>query len=463
LSSRPRRVLGRLKKSELGGLVGDSLYVAVWQGAISVADLVQLALITHALGLDEFGRLALVLSFVVLVGQFFDLRIGAAVTTFGARRLAARDQAGFAGVIQFGFLLDAATGVVGFAVVAALAPFVGPSLIGDDGALLILLFGLTLLASTTNESSISILRLFDRFRLVALYTVGLEATRVALVGIALYLSKSLVAVVLALLVHNVAVAMVNIIAATSVFRRTTQSSLARRALDSFHERRAMLRMAIHTNVVSYARLTQVQLPTLLLGALTGPTQVGLYKVGTAAAAAVVRLVDPAYAALLPRLSRLWAAGRRDDVRALILHSTVVAAALTGVALLALTSLRAPVLQLLGGGGATAAGTVLVLVAIGQAVNGALFWNVGLLYAAGLSNRVAAIAIMSVAIQVGLLVPLAARFGANGAAASLLVSLLATNVAATIVALRVLMEPLRPHRRLEEEPPTFNLDRSADVL
>jgi O-antigen/teichoic acid export membrane protein len=122
-----------------------------------------------------------------------------------------------------------------------------------------------------------------------------------------------------------------------------------------------------------------------------------------------------------------------------------------------------VLQLLGGGGATAAGTVLVLVAIGQAVNGALFWNVGLLYAAGLSNRVAAIAIMSVAIQVGLLVPLAARFGANGAAASLLVSLLATNVAATIVALRVLMEPLRPHRRLEEEPPTFNLDRSADVL
>ena len=145
-------------------------------------DLVQLALITHVLGLDELGRLALVLSFVVLVGQFFDLRIGTAVTTFGARRLATGDLRGLAGATQFGYLLDATTGILGFAVVAALAPIVGPSLIGDQGTLLILLYGLTLLASTTNESSVSILRLFDRFRLVAFYSIGLESARVVVGG-----------------------------------------------------------------------------------------------------------------------------------------------------------------------------------------------------------------------------------------------------------------------------------------
>jgi O-antigen/teichoic acid export membrane protein len=456
-------VLARVRNSELGGLARDSLYVAVWQGAISVADLLQLALITHVLGLDEFGRLALVSSFVVLVGQFFDLRIGAAVTTFGVRRLAAADQPGFAGVTQFGYVLDAATGVIGFAVVAALAPFVGPNLIGDDGTLLILLFGLTLLVSTTNESSVSILRLFDRFRLVASYTVVLEATRVALLGLALFLSRSLVAVVLALLAHSAAVALVNVVAANRVFRRATRLSLAHRALDGFAEKRAMLRMAAHTNVVSYARLAQVQLPPLLLGALSGPTQVGLYKVGTAAAAAVARLVDPAYAALLPRISRLWATGRRDEVRILLRRSTGFAILLTGSALLALVILRDPVLKLLGGDEAVAASTVLVLVALGQAVNGALFWNIGLLYAAGFSNRVAAIGALSVAVQIGLLVPLVARFGADGAAFALLVSVLVTNMAATLFSIRLLLGPPARLRSPDGESPILTAERPADVL
>jgi O-antigen/teichoic acid export membrane protein len=463
LSLRPRDALRRLKATELGGLAGDSLYVAVWQGAISVADLVQLALITHALGLTEFGRLALVLSFVVLVGQFFDVRVGTAATTFGARRLTARDLPGVAGVVQFSYLIDATTGVLGFAVVAMLSPVVGPNLIGENGAALILLYGLTLLVSTTNESSVSILRLFDRFRLIALYTVGLEAARIALVAAALAVSKSLAAVVVALLIHNIAVAAVNTIAATWTFRRTTGLSLARRALNHFDEKQAMLRMVIHTNVVSYARLAQVQLPALMLGALSGPTQVGLYKVGTAAAAAVGRLADPAYVALLPRLSRLWATGRREDVRAVVVRSTGAATVVMAAALFALTAFRQPILELLGGSSASAAATVLVLVGIGQAVNGALFWNIGLLYAAGLSNRVAMIAMVSVALQIGLLVPLVALFGANGAAAALLVSLVVTNAAATILALRALTEPFGSLLPTATGPSALAVDRQLDPL
>jgi hypothetical protein len=69
-----RAAIRRARASELGGLAGDSFYVGIWQGTISVADLVQIALVTHALGLHQYGRLAIVMSFVVLVGQFFDVR-----------------------------------------------------------------------------------------------------------------------------------------------------------------------------------------------------------------------------------------------------------------------------------------------------------------------------------------------------------------------------------------------------
>jgi O-antigen/teichoic acid export membrane protein len=437
MSSAFRSAIRRARASEFGGLAGDSFYVGIWQGAISVADLVQIALITHALGLHEYGRLAIVISFVMLVGQFFDVRVGAAATTFGARRLGARDAGGATGVFQLSYLIDASTGIIGFAVVAALSPLVGPHLVGDGGTTLILLFGLTLLISTVDESSITVLRVLDRFRLIAVYTTALQALRVACLVAALLISHSLIAVLIALVAFDIAGAIANASAAAFVFRRATGRSLTRSALGEFRERRQMVRMVFHTNVVSYARLAQVQLPTLLVGALSGATQAGLFKVGTAAGAIIGRLADPAYGAVLPRLARLWAAGRVGEIRRLIRRASLVAAPTLAAALLVLVLLREPALRLLGGSGGTRAGAVLVLVAIAQAVNGALFWNVGLLFAAGRSGTVSLIAVVGAVLQGALLVPLVVFFDANGAAAAFLATMVGTNLVAALLALRVL--------------------------
>ena len=432
-----RAAIRRARASELGGLAGDSFYVGIWQGATSVADLVQIALVTHVLGLHEFGRLAIVISFVLLVGQFFDVRVGAAATMFGARRLQARDQGGATGVFQLSYLIDASTGILGFAVVAALAPLVGPHLVGPGGTALILLFALTLLISTVHESSITVLRLLDRFKLIAWYTTGLQALRVACLVGALLISQSLTAVLIALVAFDLASAIANASAAALVFRKTTGRSLTQSAIGEFRERRQMVRMVFHTNVVSYGRLAQVQLPTLLVGSLSGATQAGIYKLGTAGGATIGRLADPAYGALLPRLARLWAEGRVGEIRRLIRRASLVAAPTLAAALLALVLLREPALRLLGGSGGTQAGTVLVLVAVAQAVNGALFWNVGLLFAAGRSGIIALIASIGAVLQVALLVPLVVLFDANGAAAAFLATMVGTNLIAALFALRVL--------------------------
>jgi O-antigen/teichoic acid export membrane protein len=430
-----RAALDRARATELGGLASDSFYVGIWQGATSLAYFAQIVLITHALGLHEYGRLALLLSFVVLVGQFFDLRVGAAATTFGARRLHKGDLGGAAGAFQLSYLIDGSTGLLGFGVVAALSPFVGPRLVGGDGTALILLYGLTLLASTVNDTSVAILRLLDRFKLIAVYTVGLEGLRVAFVGAGLLVSKSLASVLVALVVHDTVQGLANVVAAGWAFRSRTGMSLRQRWLSGFDEWRAFARMTLHTNVVSYARLAQTQLPVLLVGALSNATQVGIYSVGTGAAGAVGRLADFAYGAVLPRLSRLWVAGSKRDVRILVEHATAVATPLLTVVLLVLVVFREPVLRLLGGHGAGAAGTVLILVGAAQALNGALFWNVGLLYAARRSGGVAAIALAGLVLQVVLLVPLVLLFNANGAAGAFLASIVVTNAAATILALK----------------------------
>jgi O-antigen/teichoic acid export membrane protein len=214
--------------------------------------------------------------------------------------------------------------------------------------------------------------------------------------------------------------------------------------------------------VSYARLAQQQVPTVLLGALSGATQVGIYKVGTAAAAIVARAADPVYAALLPRLSRLWGAGRVGDVRRLLARATLVAAPVMAVILAALIALRHPALELIGGSAArNAAVTVLVLAAIAQAVNGALFWNIGLLFAAGRAGGVAVVAVLGTLVQLGLVVPLALFFDANGAAAALLVSYTVTNAVATVLAIRALGWPRKPAPTSVHPTPTSLDARQAE--
>jgi O-antigen/teichoic acid export membrane protein len=187
----------------------------------------------------------------------------------------------------------------------------------------------------------------------------------------------------------------------------------------------------------------VQLPTLLVGILGTPIQVGLYKVGTAAGAIVGRLADPAYGAVLPRISRLWAAGRRGELRRLIERATLVSAPVMVVAALSVIVLRDPILRILGGGGGAGAATVLILACVANAVNGTLFWNIGVLYASGRSGLVAIIAVAVVMLQTALLAALVPFYGANGAAVALVAGVVASNAIATLFGLRVLSVKANP--------------------
>ena len=65
------------------------------------------------------------------------------------------------------------------------------------------------------------------------------------------------------------------------------------------ERKGMRTTMFHTLVIQYSRVVQTQLPAVLLGALAGTTQAGIYKIGTAATAIIGKIIQPASQALLP--------------------------------------------------------------------------------------------------------------------------------------------------------------------
>src|SRR5205807_1854272 len=124
------------------------------------------------------------------------------------------------------------------------------------------------------------------------------------------------------------------------------------------------------------------LPVLILGAMLGLIPVGIYKLGTSAGLALGKLSDPVYVAVLPRLATMWAEDRRDEIRRLVREATIIsAAAMIGAGTL-LIGFRRPILTLLGGHRGVLASSVLALTAIAVIVNGTLFWNGPLLFAAG---------------------------------------------------------------------------------
>jgi O-antigen/teichoic acid export membrane protein len=281
--------------------------------------------------------------------------------------------------------------------------------------------------------------LLGRFRVLTAYSTALEALRIALVVGALAAWHSLQAVLAALVVYEVVAGIVNALAAAVTFRSSAETPLTRPALSLVRpERRELFRTVLHTNVLSYARISQVQVPALLIGALAGATQAGIYKVGMAGGAIVGRLSDPPYVALLPRISRLWTAEGPREVRSLIERATRISIPVMAIVALALIVLHDPVLRLLGGAeAATSAEGVFVLGISAQAVSGALFWNTGVLFAASRSRAMAGVAILGAAIQLALVPPLVLAWGATGAAAAFATSVVLTNAVATRMALRAL--------------------------
>jgi O-antigen/teichoic acid export membrane protein len=430
-------------------LATDSGWVAIWQGSVAVAAFAQIALLTHFFGIAEYGRFAIIVAFVELVAGFFNPRINYASTTFGARWLV-RDPRVAVGVFQYGWLIDLVMTAAGIAVLAVLAFTAGSHLPGSDSTGLILLYTLALLGPTLTRSAFVVLRLLDRFGLIATYAWALELTRIVLIVVAIQLFDSIAAVLVAIVIATLAAGIIDATVAACVLRRSHGLRLTRSHLGGLErtERKAMLKNTAHTLVISSGRMVNTQLPTVLLGALAGATQAGIYKIGMAAAAAIGLAIGPASNALLPRLARLWSAERFKELQRLVSVASTISAVVMALGFIAVVVFQGPILRLLGGGQAgEAASTVLLVGAASQALYGLVFWHNTLLFAANRTGPMSVVSVVSATVHIAAIFALVPTLEATGAALAVLASQALANVALTTLALRT----LRSARDAEADP------------
>jgi O-antigen/teichoic acid export membrane protein len=318
------------------------------------------------------------------------------------------------------------------------APLFGDDLVGGDGQKLLTLYGLTLLAATVDTTSLSLMRLLGRFRFILGYTVVRETIRVSLLGLVLVVFGSLTGVLGALVVVESVMGAIAVVAAARAVRANFGARLTDRSHFATRDvRRGMLAMVFHTNFVAYAKILVSQAPAVLLGTVKGPAEAGAFKIGTSVATALGRLSDPAWSAVMPRLAKLWNAGRVDEIRRLTRQASLIALAATGAVAVVAIVLREPILRVVGGEEATVAGTVLVFAVLAKVVNGTLFWNTSVLYAAKQARTASRMYLSGAAVFAPALYFFSREWGAEGAAAAVLVWAVQTNLSLGVAAVRTM--------------------------
>jgi O-antigen/teichoic acid export membrane protein len=306
-------------------------------GASVVLKLAQTALLTKALGVEDFGRVLVVVNLPVFLEAFVGLRVSDALFRFFRQLEERGDAHALRGLLLLCLSLSIATGLLIAGAVFALSPWVAGRFYHSPGlAPLFRIYVCTVLFTSLREVYEPVLRIHDRFAAVVVpQALGGLATLAAL---AAYLSAAgaydLRAVVAAFALGSLVQSVPPLVSALRLLRpRLSGLDLKAAARGLKRHRARLLGCLLHSNLSGYLKFANDPGDVFLLGLFAGPAQVALYGVARQLTAPLALLQSNAQTAVTPQLVSLAAAGRFAQARR-VARRYVWAAAAWGAAAVA---------------------------------------------------------------------------------------------------------------------------------
>lgn len=286
-------------------------------GVATLLTFVTVALNSRALGAEGLGILILLQSYAALVIGFFSIGSQQPIISIGSRYLREGQKQKMASLISLGLIFDIAAAACAGTLALTLTVFFLPEeLFYRDLDLFVILYALSVFFSGTS-AMIGVLRLYDRFYLIAAVTVGHAAVNfigsliffMAQADVKYYILFFAATVVLAQLAHFVM---------GFAVMRSNGIILKLMRLCSFErtEIREFVSYAWTTWSTSTLNTTRDRLDVLLLGVFAGVTAVGIYGVARQLTGVLNKLRNASTSAVFPEVARLAASS--DDGLARIL-------------------------------------------------------------------------------------------------------------------------------------------------
>ena len=360
----------------------------------------------------DFSRFALVFAITSLLQLFLDVTVEEVVVKFGNRYIARQDWPRFHRLLRVGLVVKTAGGAVGALVAAAaVAPWIW-NLGGLRAALLVAALVPLLQAPEGMGSAILLLRnRYDIRGALLAWSMALRLAAIA-IGASFGLVQTFAGIVVAQAVSTLTMSLVGL----AVVRRYPAATEGGTLAD---DRPAIRSFALQSTLASGLASLRGLLPTVLVGIVAKPIDVGYFRIAQAPQTAFASLSAPVRLVLLAEQTRDVEHGRAHRAYALLNRyiAATIALGLVGVPLLwfAMPTL---VRWVYGSRylGATDAVRLMLVAAAIQLVFG---WTKSFPVSIGRPELRTTAQVVELAVLVPLVLAFAALYGATGAAGALI--------------------------------------------
>ncbi|WP_152046209.1 lipopolysaccharide biosynthesis protein [Aureimonas psammosilenae] len=295
-------------RSPFRAILGNTAMLLGGRGVTAVLSLVYVGLAARSLGVEGFGLLTLVHAFAQTVGDFAEFNSWQATLHYGIQPLRDRRIGDLYRVLRFSLLLDA-IGAVGGTAVALLAIlfFSGPLGMPADLTAVAMLYATSILfmSSTT---PLGVLRLMDRFDLVAIQTTVSSVIRLIGALVVFFTGGGLGAWLFVWYVSTLAAFLFMVGAAILVMRRHAKDEAIPFLRDLRPFTRDMpgaWRFVWNINLSSSLGLVTGRVALLAVGFGLGAREAAFFRIAKQVADAATRPAKLLVPALYPELARLW--------------------------------------------------------------------------------------------------------------------------------------------------------------
>ncbi len=321
------------------------------KGVGAILSLAYLAIVTRTLGVEDFGRFALVLSAANVIKALVSFDSWQIVVRYGQPHLARDDKAAGGDalnrVLRFCILIDLGSAVAGGLIAAAIILLMGDMLgIGPGMGWQVWLFCMVMMI-TIRSSPTGILRLFDRFDSAAVAETMIPVGRMIGAGLVLAIRPDMTGFLIAWAFAELLCAASYWWLAFRVGRGRIGSWRAGRALDARRENPGIVGFLTATNLQTSLSSIGQQVAVLIVGAFVGPTGAGLYRLANQLANSLTKISSLLSRSIFVELSRTSSHGR-DALGALFQRTNRLALAAGGVIIVLIVTIGHPLLGLIAG-------------------------------------------------------------------------------------------------------------------
>jgi O-antigen/teichoic acid export membrane protein len=384
----------------------------------------------RVLGLDDFGVFATALAAVGFFQVLLDLTVEESLTKYGFRYVAAQDWGRLRRLFRPMLFLKLAGGALATMILVALAPLADELFYAQGVEQALLAAALLPLVQSSENVAATALLLHSRYDLRGAYQAGSSGLRLIAIVIAapLGVTEALVAIVIAQAAATVVVSIAGVVA----LRRFPAAPSRELGEDVPGIRSFVIQSSIATGVISL----RTTLVPLILGVVSGTTQVGLFRIAQTPQTGLAAASSPARLMLLTEQTRDWEKGERTRILAGVRSYTKWAGALMLVAVPAFFVAMPWLVELVFGSEYDGAVTAARVVLIAAAIHFAIGWTKSLPVTIGRPRLRIVTHGLETLVAIPLVAVLGAEWGATGAAVAVLVSTLVFATAWLVVIVRL---------------------------